>query len=330
MKQPPYHLRVGKAVDRFLLIEVLRLGMSQASMINATYHGLGGPFLEDFRLLHHYFPDLSMLCIEANIHTHNRQKYHKCAKQIHLEKATVSDFLRHKYRPRNVDIFWLDYTDFSYPRIEEYVQLLQTVVPGSIVKITVNADIDDFPGEKLGDWIGDENRAELQNKYIDEFCRKYGAVLPPRIIGIADFRGAIYPLLVQEMLQIASQQALPSSSGLTFQLLHSCFYSDQTQMFSLTGTVIESSRVSCVRNKFKKWRFSNLDWAQPENIKLPMLSLKERLKLEGHIPYRKRSGKAMARILGYNIENGSVQTEKAMEQYADFSKYYPVFAKVTF
>ena len=41
-----------------------------------TYFGLGGPFLEDFRVLNDFFGDLKLVSIEVNEEVVKRQQFH--------------------------------------------------------------------------------------------------------------------------------------------------------------------------------------------------------------------------------------------------------------
>ncbi len=59
MTPPAYHLRTNKAIDRFTFIEAIRRMASPKELSECTYYGFGGPYLEDFRLLHESFPDTS-------------------------------------------------------------------------------------------------------------------------------------------------------------------------------------------------------------------------------------------------------------------------------
>ena len=62
MRHPPYHLRTNKAVDRLLLVELLRV--LEANGGPFSYYSLGGPFLEDLRVMDH---TAVTLCRENNI-----------------------------------------------------------------------------------------------------------------------------------------------------------------------------------------------------------------------------------------------------------------------
>ena len=64
MKQPPYHLRPNKAVDRLALVEAIKRLGRMGDLSEYTYYGLGGPYLEDFRLLYELCPEIKMVSIE--------------------------------------------------------------------------------------------------------------------------------------------------------------------------------------------------------------------------------------------------------------------------
>ena len=48
----PYHLRQNKAVDRAVFIDMLMRIHTYISVRDHAYVSLGGPFLEDFRIIH--------------------------------------------------------------------------------------------------------------------------------------------------------------------------------------------------------------------------------------------------------------------------------------
>ncbi len=48
-----YNLRPNKYVERQLFVELLRMVMSGSNFDNWVYVSLGGPQLEDHRLVHH-------------------------------------------------------------------------------------------------------------------------------------------------------------------------------------------------------------------------------------------------------------------------------------
>ena len=63
-----YSMRPNKAADRFALMEAIRRlgGLSNNGLREYTYYGLGGSYLEDFRLLYELYPEIGMVSIEDN------------------------------------------------------------------------------------------------------------------------------------------------------------------------------------------------------------------------------------------------------------------------
>ena len=69
----PYKLRPNKAVDRELFLGMLARLAASLKLENYRYVGLGGPFLEDFRLIHARLAIKDMVCIEMEKEV--REKY---------------------------------------------------------------------------------------------------------------------------------------------------------------------------------------------------------------------------------------------------------------
>jgi hypothetical protein len=330
MKHPAYHLRPYKAVDRALLIEVLKrldtyLGFSSPDE-KYTYYSLGGPFLEDFRLLQQYFPDIKLVSIEGNRHTFKRQKFHHPSKRIQLVHKNFSDFIA-QTAVQGPSIFWLDYVDSSYQRFDEFRQVLTLVEEGSIVKITLQAELRDWRLEADPKTLSDRVCDRLHREFVSDYRLRFGRIAP-RSLDISLFRRNMFPKLLQDMLQITAENALPASAGVVFQPLASTTYSDKTQMLSLVGVVCSPDACKEIRGRMRPWRFANLDWSEPTLISLPMLSVKERLLLEKYLPETKPDGKSLLKALGYNIDQDKRRSLKMMQQYSECHAHYPHFARV--
>lgn len=304
MRHPPYHLRVNKAIDRFLLVEILDILKRHCDISNYTYYGFGGPFLEDCRLIHDRCPEIKIVSIEKNQQTFKRQKFHRFSKNLDLRREDFASFLA-GFSSNEGEFFWLDYTDLRLSHFEEFMSVLGKVSEKSVVKITI--------------------RSESYEKEWEDFEREYGQLLPPSPKKTDIERPLPFTNLLQEMLQIASEQALPPSGESVFQLLDCSRYSDQTHMLSITGIVCNKNEVSKIRRWFKKW---NLDWTDSRRIDVPTLSTKERLHLEKCLPTKKRTGLSLSRALGYRIDDSGNNIDK-LKQYEEFYQYYPYFARVS-
>ena len=316
MKHPPYHLRVNKAIDRFLLVEILDILKGYCEISDYTYYGFGGPFLEDCRLIHDRCPEIQIVSIEKNKQTFKRQEFHHFSKKLNLRNEDFASFLAH-FSSSGREIFWLDYTDLKFGHFDEFMSILGKVSENSVVKITIRAE----PLPK-------ELPSEERDKKWEDFQKEYHGILPASIQQTNIERLLPFAKLLQEMLQIASQRALPPSGESVFQLLNSSYYNDQTQMLSVTGIVCNKNEVSKIQKWFKNWEFRNLKWAPPHKIDVPVLSIKERLHLEKSLPTTKKTGLSLSRALGYKIDTGKEHIEK-LKQYEEFYQYYPYFARVS-
>ncbi|MFO8014557.1 MAG: O-methyltransferase [Phycisphaerae bacterium] len=328
MKHPPYQLKPNKAVDRFLLAETLKRLQPYLEVDSCAYYGFGGPFLDDFRLLGERFPGLRMVSIERDQKTYARQKFHLPSSSVRLLKKQLSDFLT-TYSKEERSIFWLDYTDMKLARFQEFREALVRVAPPSVVKITLRARGEDWLPQSLGTHLEAEAYEKAKERRLDRFERRFDEILAsgPRE---EDFLPARFPGLVQRMLRIACEKALPAQTGVVFQILSSCTYSDRTQMLSVTGLVCPEDDLGDAKACMEGWKFANLEWGDPKNVDVPNLSIKERLSLESLLPCTADAGKLLRKAIGYDIGDSRAKSERGLQQYADFYEYYPQFAKVMF
>jgi len=319
VKQPAYHLRSNKAIDRLTLIDaVKRIARLTEDISTYTYYGFGGPYLEDFRLLYEFYPEIKMISIEANDEVYKRQKFHvPChAAQLDLKKMEFKSFLARYDGGNEKSIFWLDYLRLEYGHFEDFMVLLEKVSPNSVIKITLRCEPSDYLG-----------RDEIEtSRKMGEFQREFGGVLPhPHDEPSSTF--VDFAKLLQDMVQVAAQKVLSSATPLKFALLSSFCYSDGAGMFTLTGVVCYRTDELRVKRAFRTWHLRNLNWGKPRMIDVPTLSTKERLHLQRLLPCNTNAGRVLRRALGYLIENDTRRTEAKLRQYADFHRYFPYFMK---
>ena len=316
MKHPPYHLRPNKAADRFVFIEAIRRleKLSDVALGDYTYHGLGGPYLEDFRLLYEFCPEIDLVSIEMDEDTYKRQIFHSTSSTLQLIRDDVTSYIA-RYNPGDMkSIFWLDYTRLEYSCFENFKALLGMVAECSMVKVTLRSEPKDYWGHQS---------VEVRRKKADRFRAQFERVManpstnPPR-------KAQAFASLLQEMLQIAAEQALPpAATTLRFFPVSSFYYSDKTWMFTLTGIVSQSSARNEMERAYGDWEFFNLTWNQPRLIDVPDLSTKERLHLQRLLPSSVQTGRTLREALGYLIHDDISKTEAALEQYAAFHRYSP-------
>ena len=315
MKQPPYHLKVNKAIDRFLLVEILnRLKGPWNNLSGYTYYGFGGPFLEDCRLIHDRCPEIKIVSIERDEDIFKRQKFHSFSANLDLIYKDFDSFIA-DFSCSGGEIFWLDYTNLDIGHFDDFKSILQKVSVNSIVKITVRAEC---PSNAKG---------KDREKRWEDFREKYSEFLPEEAKQEDIERVHKYINLLQDMLLFTSQDAFDASDETTFQLLNSSYYKDRTRMLSITGIVCNKNEVSEIERCFEDWKFTNLEWKPPNKIDVPFLSIKERLYLEKYLPTEDPTGCILSEVLDYKIDGD--EKHENLKQYQEFYQYYPYFARVS-
>ena len=313
MKHPAYHLRQNKIIERLIFIEVLRRLDRISDLSRYTYYGMGGPFLEDFRIIYECFPEINLVSIENNPETYKRQLFHKPCGRINLKYIDAKTFIK-GYEPKGESsIFWLDYLGLTVGNIEEFQMVLEKVTKRSVVKITLQAE----------SRILFEKGGAKARDFRDKFSRYW-----PQATAVIPRKPADYAKLIQDMLQISSQLTLPTATGIIFQPLTSFYYNDGTNMFTLTGILCDEETRGPFLAEFKRMPFTNLNWGPPKEINVPMLSTKERLRLQEYLPCREDSGAKLRRVLGYGIEDKEEKTIAILERYAELHRYFPYIMKV--
>lgn len=310
MTPPAYHLRPNKAVDRLSFIEAIRFLGQLANLSEYTYYCLGGPYLEDCRLLYEFYPEIKMVSVEKDEEVYKRQAFHLPCGTLQLRPGELKSFIA-QYEPKDQkSIFWLDYTALEYGHFEDFMALIGKVAAKSMIKITLRAVPLDY------------RRKE------EDFRQRFEALMPNPSANPPS-TSPDFAYLVQQMVRIASQKALPSEMRHVFQPVESFHYSDGTSMFSLTGVVCPRTERDSVKRIFKNLQFPNLDWHRPKSIDLPILSTKERLHVQRLLPSASGAGRILRHSLGYLIEDNLQKSEMKLQQYADFHRHFPYFMKAT-
>lgn len=327
MKHPAYHLRVNKTIDRLLLVDIIRKIALDGK--NCTYYSLGGPFLEDLRVMDHYFPEMKLVSLETNKQTYQRQLFNRFSSRININHARVDSFISGPYEPSALDIFWLDYTSLKYELLQEFQLVLSTVPYGSVVRITLHAE-PKVNLNSLKDDISSEEFNNLLNALINDFKNRFDRLISGELDPNYFEQHNKFPELVQNLVRIAAANALDKPRDqATFLPLQSTYYSDGTQLLSVTGLVCERSRIDLMKEQLSGIRFANFDWKAPQRIDIPALSVKERLTLEHRLPVEngEDAGEILYDMLKYRIDDSERKTKTQLSHYADCQRDYPNFIR---
>jgi hypothetical protein len=318
-------MRLNKAVDRFLLVETMRkLARIFGGLSEYTYYGLGGPFLEDCRILHEYCPEIKLVSIERDEDTYKRQKFHKFTSGLELIKKDFGDWLAQFQPTVGRQIFWLDYVDTDPQRFSEFADVLCKVADRSVVRITLKAEFHRNPFRE------EEATDRAKQTFVEELESHYGEWIAARLDESVLSRPARIVKMIQDMVRVQADRALPpAADDRVFQPLCTSHYNDSTDMLSVTGIVCRKSDLPNIRAVFSGWRFANLRWKQPSEIRVPIFSIKERLLLEAELPLvNGRNGKHLARKIAYSVVEKGENWVGRLEEYAEIHQYCPAFAKI--
>ncbi|WP_156469240.1 O-methyltransferase [Cephaloticoccus primus] len=308
MKSLPYHLRSNKSVDRYLFVEVIKRVISLgASSEDYGYVGFGGPFLEDLKIIDHYFPEMKLTSIEEKSEVVKRQRYHRFRRGIQLLKATDQEFVD-SLEDEALLVFWLDYMGCEPRNFEVFSNAIKKAANWSVLRITLNASFTD------------------RKEFKESFFKDFEQILPANAESYFENENR-YLLLLQQMLRIATTP--PPMADYDFRLLSSVSYRDGRRMLTITGLKCADADWSKVEQVFSRWPFFTEGWsAIPTRVNVPDLSLQERNRLASRLPSSKNVGHQLHKCLGYSVAGDTVASITDLENYAAFSRYFPTFAKL--
>lgn len=318
-----YNLRPSKAVERNLFVDLLSRIGRHSNISDYSYFSLGGPFLEDFKLVHAQLRLSKLTCIEEDGEVLKRQRFNVPVNGISFFEGDVNAFLA-DFFPEDACIVWLDYAS---PRkmdqqLTEFSSLLRKLAPGDIFKITLNANPSTLAskGER-------ESPEQLWIRQAEKFSARVPRYAPANIVP-DDMRASIYPETLMKSLHRAAELARVPK-GIKVQPLASFVYADTHQMLTLTGVLLRDEELDgfLESTRLSHWPFSNFNWTdRPKSIAVPDLSLRERLRLEAMMP--KATADDLAAGLGYQIANNQHATKDMLESFKEYYRLLPQYSRV--
>jgi hypothetical protein len=329
----PYHLRQNKAVERNLFIDLLSRINRYRNISTYKYISMGGPFLEDFKLLHSQLRMNDFVCIEMDQNVHERQSFNKPFSYLKLVNSSMGDFITNSYFGDSPCVVWLDYANPKqlHDQLNEFSSLLGKLKLYDVVKITLNANIQTLGEKGVGDERWEHRLNNLKSRMGPYF---------PANTDLLKLRQN-YPEILMEGIRLASANALRGRSNEKFFPLASFTYKDSShQMLTLTGIILpRESSCNTDRNigsffkvtRLMKWRYSNLRWQSPRDISLPDLSARERLFLESLLPGKHEMGVGikLQRNLGFRVEDKMKDSANLLENFNEYYRHLPWYTKAT-
>lgn len=324
----PYHLRQNKAIDRILFIDILHRINNYTNISEYLYIGFGGPFLEDFKIMHRELKIKNMISIEIDDDVYKRQLFNKPLSCIKITQQNSRDFIDEFDFSKEKHIIWLDYTQPEYgDQLIEIQNLIERLNEGDVFKFTLNAN-----SANLGN-PSDNNRNQLLKYRLDKFRDMIGSDFYPLDLNENNMGSKSFPKCILKSCENAIKKG-SSAKNLTPYMLLYCSYKDGQEMVSVTGILLNEKNIDIFKNKTRLsyWRFyANGFLSENGNltkINLPVLSVKERLFIEAGLPSANEE-EIINDILGFKLVANEADNNELIKNFIDYYKNFPWFAKIS-
>lgn len=307
----PYKLRPNKAVDRELFLSLLTRLAPTLALEMHHYIGLGGSFLEDFRLVHGRLGIDRMTSVEAEEVVHKRQLFNRPIESIECVHSSLEDYLdAHEFdRPA---IIWFDYTaPKPVQQIERFARTVGEVKLNSVLRITLNAQ-----PSALGEPEPKLSGEALMAWRLEKFKDRLGSLCPTELTATGMEKRNYGPSILLALFLAVEKEVLSHVDRKVVWAL-STHYADGQPMVT-AALVVCGTNDTVVEPLVNGWTFYSPP-AQPLRIDLPALSTLERLTMQAHRDAREK--------LGFDLPESGLG-EDPFEGFKKFYRIYPHFSRV--
>lgn len=264
-----YNIRPSKAVQRYMLVDVCRRLTAFASLSEYQYVGFGGMEFVDFDLIHRGLGIEQMISIEADTSQIQRYQFNAPFSTVRMLFGLAGNFLP-SIDWAAFNIVWLDYTSMlTEAVITDVLTLCAKLGSGSAIFVTLNAEPEkQLEGRRdiLAGRIGEDR---VPTKVTDESLAKWGLALAQHRV----------------LTDVASDALRPQD--LAWRQVLDIHYADGAKMQTVGAVLVSDSEEE--RQKFAACRFHDLDFVrsdgeEPVEIRVPLLTAKERRALDEKFP----------------------------------------------
>ncbi len=322
----PYRLRPNKAVDRELFLSLLMRLTPKLGLDKYHYVGLGGPFLEDFRLVHARLGIGRMTCIESLEEVHKRQMFNRPIASIECVHKTLEGYIDDTEFEVPV-IIWFDYAEAKAvpEQIQRFSRTIGTVPISSVLRVTLNAnpeslgkpDATEVSVEVDGETTGDRaQKPTTQEWRLARFKERLGPLFPSGLHPDGMTHRNFGRTLLR-VLRLAVEKEILNFRDRRIVWALATHYKDGQAMVTATLLVCAPDDTT-TEELVKGWEFYSTTDA-PHRLDLPALSTLERLTMESN-----EDAKAK---LGFELP-GSDMGLDPFEVFKKFYRIYPHFSRV--
>ncbi|HBF31655.1 O-methyltransferase [Rhizobium sp.] len=315
----PYRLRPNKAVDRELFLGLLSRISAALHLETYRYIGLGGPFLEDFRLIHARLGISDLICVESEEKVHKRQIFNRPIDRIKCVHNTLEDYIDGAEFNKPV-VIWFDYTMPSgiIAQIERFSRTVIEVPINSILRITLNAnpeslgkpDKNETTTLKANGTRAEPNKKTLEEWRLDRLREKLGGLFPSDLKP-EEMTRKLFGVSLLKTLKLAVEKEMLSLPDRRVVWVLATHYADGQPM--VTATLIVCAKDdNAIENIVDKWEYVSKPDA-PLVVDLPALSTLERLTMESCDDPQDKLGFALPK------------SEMGQDPFVSFKQFYRIF-----
>jgi len=307
-----YNLRPSKAIERKLILEVLKEGCTKKTSDEYVYVGFGAVYFNDFRLFHNELNIIDMISIEKKDSEIDRCNYNCPFKCIVVEPGVSYDVLPGILRKKKdkKSIVWLDYDfEFKPDILRDIETCAKNVSSKSFFLITIRKNLK-YSSDNLEDFSDDFGDDTPDNiKKVD---------LEPK-----NHHKTIRTIFLNTINKSLSEHyaSTPNENKVLFKQLFNFVYQDGAPMYTIGGMFIKQSE----NEEFENFEFLKLPYILQEedayNITFPLITNKEIHLLNSFLPNAEKSE--------FMDEEGlEFIPEKQKENYFDLYKYFPTYLEI--
>lgn len=269
-----YEFRPAKQVERRMLLDILQRLMEVGFPISSyQYTGLGSLWFIDFILFRRYLGIRHMVSVEGSYDVEKRVHFNKPYGNIEIVMGDVADYIPSLSIDRK-HILWLDFDYFiRQEAIDTIVLATAQLSSGSLLFVTIDVEPPVKDGrprqwrqyfkKEVGDYLGnyDKDRQFSRSKLVE---------------------------INAHVIENAIKHGLSGRNEVKFLPLVNFVYADGHQMLSVGGMIgtAEDDRKLQTLNKMHLPFLRNSIVSNPYEIRVPLLTRKERLHLDSVMPCR--------------------------------------------
>jgi hypothetical protein len=323
----PYQLRPNKFIDRQMFLELLSRLIAGPAPENYVYISMGGRHLVDHHAIYDRFGIKALFSFDKDPNEVARQKFNRptgetvCVAMHSGSLPSEIDKIFERFPSKRNIIAWLDYT--SADRRAQFQEAIQTLIRlkhGDIFRITLNADVRSLgrDNEWMNKGYNDPGsyRADRLRAQIPEY-------LATEVTSISD---TDFPNILARCFGLATDAAQVQQPKLRFSPVLITSYRDGTRMLTVTCAVSDTDATDKFPPaSFRYWKFACRSWNDLQTIYAPVLSLKEKYRLDTNLHRGKKRMLAVMKFLG---DTDQATSQEAVESYRRFHRYYPTFRHV--